>query len=137
MASTPSWAIDYFQINGSSDSVGESAIVLLVDKETSKKTPASPEGEIKKAVLVDGALSTFAVGNILATMTKIKADYSGPDNFKNGCLQFDAVVISHWDKVRFESGREIDPMLTSNLFTPGSLLVSAVHLITCLKNDRK
>ncbi len=61
---------------------------------------AQPGPKIEKAVLVDAGLSGSMVDNIIDTMTKIKAEYVATENFKYGCLQFDAVVISHWDQVR-------------------------------------
>ena len=96
--SSPSWVVDYFQINGSADSVGESAIILLVDKKFD--TNGTPVSEIKKAVLVDAGLSGNMVDNLVDTMIKIKATYVATENYTYGCLQFDAVVLSHWDQVR-------------------------------------
>ena len=92
--STKSWTVDYFQINGSADSVGESAIILLVDKNGTKGP------QIEKAVLVDAGYSGSMLDNLIDTMIKIKAEYQATEDFKFGCLQFDAVVISHWDQVR-------------------------------------
>lgn len=94
MPYTPSgnWSVDYFQINGADDSVGESAIVLLVDT-------APTDGSVKRvisAVLIDVGMGSYMIENLVATMKDIKKEYSGMSKYG---LQFDAIIITHWDRV--------------------------------------
>ena len=93
------WVVEYFQVNGSDDSVGECAILLLVNKDPSLTKNKGKTGTIKKAVLIDAGYSSFCIENLKKTMVEIQSKYEAFDNYKYGCLQFDAVVISHWDQV--------------------------------------
>ena len=94
---TGKWSVEYFQINGCWDSVGESAIVLLVDT-----GPVKPK--VVRAVLIDAGMGTNMITNLVATMSNIKADYSGVGT---DCLQFDAIIITHWDKVCLVTDRRM------------------------------
>lgn len=93
------WSVEYFQINGCYDSVGECATVLLVDTQPTDGT--APKKRIVSAVLIDTGQGENIVKNLVATMNDIKAQYSGIPTAE--CLKFDAIIISHWDKDHYWS----------------------------------
>jgi glyoxylase-like metal-dependent hydrolase (beta-lactamase superfamily II) len=68
--------------------IGDSAIYLLV----------APGGQIDKAVLIDAGYPSYSK-YVLETMARIAASTSGytlPAGATS--LQFDAVVVTHWDR---------------------------------------
>ena len=90
MAAPPTYAIDSLHINVGQ---GDSAIHLLV------KQPEKP-GEkptVIRACLIDGG-TAGALQKIKGTVRLVKDRYSLPSHNKGEFMQFDSVVITHWDQ---------------------------------------
>ena len=92
-----------YQLNAGLDTQGDSAVALL----TSKVGTAS--AKIKNAVLIDGGYGKNVAVVLKTTITAIKAAYAIPADRE---FKFDAVSLSHWDKVSFASNSFSDLALT-------------------------
>jgi hypothetical protein len=89
---------------------GDAAIHLLVDES------ATPQAEVKRAVLIDGGKTTKAE-ELLAAIAKINASYQFDENAnfdgvdKDGdvvrSLRFDSIVITHWYRAIWHARRRI------------------------------
>jgi hypothetical protein len=107
---TISYQAELFQLNTSEDGVGEGAIAILIEYDSS----ISPNsGTIKSPVLIDSGLAGRSRKRLEETIAKIEArfmpqtgiDPKGKPIYQK--LQFDAMTISHWDKVSLPC-RELD-----------------------------
>ncbi|TPX64298.1 hypothetical protein SpCBS45565_g06022 [Spizellomyces sp. 'palustris'] len=83
--------VDVFHIN---IGTGDSTIYLLVDTTTST---AVISGTVKAAVLVDGGQGAFAYHIIKNAIKSIEKKYLPYTADPLVLLQFDAVVVTHWD----------------------------------------
>ncbi|KAL8792181.1 MAG: hypothetical protein Q9195_005203 [Heterodermia aff. obscurata] len=96
MATTPTrFSVHSHHIN---INIGDSAIHLLVDDSTAVDNSTDPAKwpVIYKAVLIDGGKTTGKVP-ILECVKRIQASYTFAPSKTPGTLQFDAVMITHWD----------------------------------------
>ncbi|PPJ57972.1 hypothetical protein CBER1_09402 [Cercospora berteroae] len=105
---TPVWRVDHFQINGAFDSVGEAAIILLIDSNKDSILRPDPQapwhalGEVRRAILIDGGQGPNMLRNAVATIAQIERDYGALAAGPPPRLQFDAVIITHWDKDHYK-----------------------------------
>ncbi|KAL9607824.1 MAG: hypothetical protein Q9167_007297 [Letrouitia subvulpina] len=78
--------------------VGDSTILLLVDDSAAKDNSTTPAEwpVIYNAVLIDGGKTTGAPA-IVSCINRIQSSYTFAPTKTVGRLQFDAVIITHWD----------------------------------------
>ena len=88
---TITFKVEYYQINCGGDGIGEAAIILLIKTDSTKTAPN--DKTVDKAVLLDAGFKDGARDNIYKTIIEIGT------TFGLGYLKFDAVVITHWDRV--------------------------------------
>ena len=91
--------VDYYMLNASLDTKGDSAIALLVLKDPAVTKPI---GTIKSAVLIDGGNGAKTASLIVKAIGKIQSNYTdyAPGATPPVYFKFDAIVITHWDEVR-------------------------------------
>ena len=77
--------VEWYQLNASPDTMGESAIAILVKQDGGK-------GSIQSVVLVDGGMSKTAK-LIVQVLDEIGAAYAKTP------LKIDTIVLTHWDQV--------------------------------------
>ena len=95
------YEVDHFQLNCSVDSVGDSAICLLVFKDPAIDDAATPPkfGTICSAILIDGGDASNTANLIEKTLGEIERTYSFTSDWDPPRLQLNGVVITHWDLV--------------------------------------
>jgi hypothetical protein len=104
MTSISTYTVEHYQFNCAEDSVGEGAVMLLV------KTTGSTD-TIAKAVLIDCGYAGNSVVRLKDLLARLQTRFGGK-------VKFDAVSISHWDKVRpsLVLHRPCKHMLTATAF---------------------